>query len=308
MSTPASTSSVSPSPPVAASAAIPNQPQSASTPVSMQHDVAPPPAKPRRWRRWYFFLTCLLAGVLFVGLVAYMRELERSALHSPDYAASLSPGASVRQTARVVESVRVLKLDTVEIWTRVSSESADSSWRGSASATVEVPVKLTFGTDLSHLDEGALSFSPLMNSCVVRVPPPARIHTEVIGNQEENRVHVGWLRFRAQAGEKHLSTARRDLYEQALELRLLPEDAQRVREDTRQQVAKLMHSIVGKETTVRVIFSDEPGGAPLPSRENVPSDPSAPRRLNDGPTIHVPAASSGTNEQGEAPSGIGGSR
>jgi hypothetical protein len=244
---------------------------------------------------------------MFVGLAAYMRELENDALKTPDYAASLSPGASVIQTARVMESVRALKLVTVQITTRVSSESADSSWRGSASATVQAPVKLSFGTDLSHLGEGAVSFSPLMNSCIVRVPPPTRIATEVMGNQEENEVHVGWLRFRAQAGEKHLGIARRDLYGQALELRLLAEDAQRVREDTRTQVATLIHSIVGKEMTLRVIFADEAGGTPEPPRENVPTDPSAPP-LNGGPTIQVPSPSSVVPQQSSVPDGTGGSR
>lgn len=268
--------------------------QPAPSPTEPPRDLREPrPAiAPRGRRRWFVFLVCLLASLMFLGLAAYMRELERSALQSPDFAATLSPGASLDRTARVVESVRAMKLITVQVTTRVSSESADSSWRGSARATVEAPVRLSFGTDLSHLDEGALSFSPLMNSCVVRVPPPTRIATEVMGNQEENQVHVGWLRFRAQAGEKHLSTARRDLYEQAMDLRLLPEDAQKVREDTRIQVSTLLRSIVGKELVVRVIFSDEPGGAPEPTRRGAPLDRSDPPPPGDGPTIRVPAHSS----------------
>jgi len=222
---------------------------------SASTSAARPAAKPRRFV--FPVVIAVLALGLFAGLVSYMRALEsRAELGVAD---PLSPGASgnLLQTVRVAESVRALKLVTVQITTRVTAESSDSSWRGEASAVVGAPVRLHYGTDLSQLTNGSISFSPLLNSCVVRVPAPERIATEVIGNQEESEVHVGWLRFRAQAGQKHLGQARLDLYSQAQELRLLPADAHQVREQTREQVATLLKSIVGNETSVRVVFDDE---------------------------------------------------
>lgn len=208
-------------------------------------------------RRWFIIAVAVIGGFVFLALTAYMREMEARSLRGVSDPLLVGPAANLTQTARVAESVRSLKLVTVQITTRVTAESSDSSWRGDASATVDAPVRLHYGTDLSKLDEGAVTFSPLMNECLVRVPPPSRIATEVIGTQEESEIHVGWLRFRAQAGEKHLGQARLQLYERAQDLRLLPHDAQSVREQTREQVAKMVQGIVGKEMSVKVTFDDE---------------------------------------------------
>jgi hypothetical protein len=235
-----------------------------STPASgSSASPAPSPSfnagmsRSRPTRRWFIIAVAVVALTVFGGLIAYMREMEARSLRGVSDPLLVGPAANLVQTARVAESVRALKLVTVQITTRVTAESSDDSWRGSASAVVDAPVRLHYGTDLSKLDEGAVSFSPLMNECVVRVPPPARIATEVMGTQEESEVHVGWLRFRAQAGEKHLGLARMQLYDRAQGLRLLPQDAQSVREQTREQVAKMIKGIVGKEMGVKVRFEDE---------------------------------------------------
>lgn len=211
-------------------------------------------------RRWFFVAILLAAAGVFVALLAYMRQMEARATRGVADPLLTGPASNLAQTARVAESVRALQLVTLRITTRVTAESADSSWRGDASAIVEAPVRLHYGTDLSSLDDRAISFSPLRNQCVVRVPPPSRIATEVMGANEETEVRVGWLRFKSQAGEKHLGQARVQLYERAQDLRLLPLDAQSVREQTRSQVAKLIRGIVGDEIDVLVRFDDEAPG------------------------------------------------
>jgi hypothetical protein len=170
-----------------------------------------------------------------------------------------APTAAATNTARVLGSVRKLKLVTVELSTYVNSESDDESWRGDVRAKVSAPVKLHFGTDLSKLRAESLRASALGNSWIVTIPAPERVATEVFGEQEETDVHVGWLRSRSMSGEKHLGLARRDLYEAAQRLRLSADDVQWVRGQTREQVATLMRSIVGQWASVTVRFEDEVG-------------------------------------------------
>ncbi|MGE3107259.1 MAG: hypothetical protein AB7G11_01385 [Phycisphaerales bacterium] len=218
------------------------------------------PTHPRAARRWLVLSVAVAAALVFIALVAYMRSMEARSLKGVADPLLVGPAASLTQTARVAESVRAMKLVTVQISTRVSAQSSDSSWRGDASAIVDAPVRLHYGTDLSAISDGAISFSPLLNQCTLRVPPPHRIATEVIGTSEQSEIHVGWLRFRSQAGEKHLGQARLRLYERAQDLRLLPADAQSVREQTREQVAKLVQGIVGHDVEVQVQFEDEGTG------------------------------------------------
>jgi hypothetical protein len=196
----------------------------------------------------------IVAGVVSVRMWA----LQRSAL---DEVATLAPeqGVVTTDTARVLGSIRKLKLVTVELATHVNAESVDESWRGDVHAKVDAPVKLHFGTDLSGLKAESLRASALGNSWVVTVPAPERVATEVFGERETTDVSVGWMRSRSMSGEKHLGLARRDLYESARRLRLSEEDTQRVRAETREQVATLMRSIVGQWSSVTVRFEDEVG-------------------------------------------------
>ncbi len=194
-----------------------------------------------------------------------MRVLEHAATHDAALGAQLGPGGVLRTPAQICSTVRALKLVTVELTTTVTSRSADQNWRGDVAAAVQAPVKLSYGTDLSGLTEGGVSVSPLVNSCVIRVPAPSRIATEVLGQSETTKVDVGWGRFRSMAGEYYLGIARRDLYEQARAMSLPPADSQRVRDLTREQVAKLARSMLGEQMAVRVVFDDEPGWTIIPA-------------------------------------------
>jgi hypothetical protein len=126
---------------------------------------------------------------------------------------------------------------------------------------VQATARLAYGTDLSKLEPDDVTFDQLLRSCVVRVPPPRRIATEVFAERERAEVKVGWARFRALSGEYHLGLARRDLHQEARELALSARDAAIVREETRRQVAKLVRTLVSGAVFVRVTFDDE---APAP--------------------------------------------
>ncbi len=232
--------------------------------------AGPAPAS-RGTRRWAFPLTLgALAASLFVVLAIFMRTLEQRGALGPGLSVYESAGTSARLAAqaRVGDAVRAMKLVTVQIKTAVTVESTTESWRGDVKASVVAPVTLSYGTDLSGLSRDSVSFSPLLNSCVVRVPGPQRISTEVYSDQEQSQVQVGWLRFRSRAGEYYLGLARRDLSERAREMVLAPSDAASVRAATRGQLTSLIHSIVGKGVSVRVLFDDERGEPAPPPPES----------------------------------------
>lgn len=214
----------------------------------------------RRGRRWRSLaLIVLLAGVVAGGVALRERVMERAALE--EVAAATEEGTvRAASVARVLDSVRSLKLVTVEITSHVNSESADESWRGDVKASVDAPVKLFYGTDLSRLKRDSVRAGPLGESWIVTVPPPERVATEVFGERETTDVSVGWLRSRSMSGEKHLGLARRDLYAAARRLSLGPDDMQRVRAQTRDQVGALIKTVVGPMTWVTVRFEDEVSG------------------------------------------------
>lgn len=208
-----------------------------------------------RWLRRSTLLLLAVAGLTGGGAALRMAAIQRAALE--EIPAITPPAEPQVDTARVLDSIRSLKLVTVELTTHVNAESLDESWRGDVRARVDAPVKLHFGTDLSRLRADAIRASVLGNSWVITVPVPERIATEVFGEREQVDVSVGWLRSRSIAGEKQLGIARRDLYEAARRIRLSDEDMLRVRGQTREQVARLVRSIVGPLASVSVRFEDE---------------------------------------------------
>jgi hypothetical protein len=195
-----------------------------------------------------------LAAGLFSGLVVYMRSLERGALRSALINDQVGPSGKARPVAEVAQSIRSMKLVTVEVATTVTSDSEHDSWRGGVNATVKAPVRLLYGADLSRLR--TVAYSPLERAWLVRIPTPERIATEVCTDSEQAEVQVGWLRLRSRAGEYYLGLARRDLSERARALTLSAEDAEFVRRATREQVEGLLKRIVGTGAGVRVEFDD----------------------------------------------------
>lgn|SRR6185295_11049515 len=201
----------------------------------------------------------LVAVSLFGLLAAFQKSLESNALRR----ANLDERAGAGPESRIVEvtrAVKELKLVTVSIDTRVKVEAKDTSWRGDVVAVVEVPVKLLYGTDLSRLDGGsegsggAIAYNPLTGAYIVRVPMPERIATEVYSTEEKSEVTAGWMRLRSRAGEYYLGLARKQVADQAREMRLSNDDAEKVREATRERVQAMVKRLVGdgKEVVVRV--------------------------------------------------------
>jgi hypothetical protein len=201
----------------------------------------------------------LVAVTLFGLLASFQKSLESGALHR----ANIDERAGAGPESRIVEvtqAVKERKLVTVSIDTRVKVEAKDSSWRGDVAAVVEVPVKLLYGTDLSRLDGGStgsggtIAFNPLTGAYIVRVPMPERIATEVYSTEEKAEVSTGWMRLRSRAGEYYRGMARKQVADQAREMRLSNDDAAKVREATRERVEALVKRLVGeeKEVVVRV--------------------------------------------------------
>ncbi len=221
--------------------------------------MASTPEKPRRRVGLWAAVTGL---AVFGGLATYLHEMQEGIVSAAKAQSLLDADKPARPLAEVTQAVRAMKLVTVEIDTKVKVERGDSSWRGNVQASVEVPVRLSYGTDLSKLEMDAITFSSLLGEgrggYVVRINRPTRIATEVFSEKDAPLVSTGWLRLRSRAGEYYLSQARRDLSDQARELVLLPEDAERVEKTTKEQMAAMIRSIVGAKASVEVIFKDEP--------------------------------------------------
>lgn len=225
--------------------------------------------KPGTRAGWRFHLTLLaLSGVVFGGLVLFLRSLEHAATAA--IRDQLDPMGQPRPVAEVARAIASLKLVTVEIDSSVARTAEDDNWRGLVSARVEAPVRLLFGVDLSAMSVDRLSPSPVTGEWVVRVPPVTRIATEVFGEHERSAVQLGWARFKSIDGEPLLGEARRGLSRRARELALPPEVAERVVETTRLQVESMVRTILGPAARVRVIFDDAIEPTPLVDRGSMP--------------------------------------
>lgn len=228
-----------------------------------QPDV-PPAAKPRfTWRpRPRAVMACAMVAV-FLGLLGYLRRLEHAAADpaGAPAAGETPPLLTADRIVAIRDAVRSLKVVTVEIMTSVTSSSSDDSIWGGVNASVTAPVRLLYGTDLQNLSDKAVVFSPVHKLYSVKVPPPARISTEVLGQFEDAKVITGWMRSRKTAGEYHLGVARRDLHLRTQALTLDGEQMERVRRTTREQVEALVRKIAGGEATVTVQFEDEGAGS-----------------------------------------------
>ncbi len=204
-------------------------------------------------RSWSILV--LVAIALFASLTWSLRRAEWRAVHAVVDEHARTERLSV---AEVASAVRRLNLVTVELVTSVESESLSESWRGDVRAAVSAPAVFHYGVDLSKLEAHRIGYSPASSAYVVRVPIPKRVALEVLGQDEQFAVTTGWLRSRSMAGEYHLGLARRGLYDAAQHLTLAPEDAARVRDLSRTQIASLIGKIVGPGRVVSVAFQDEP--------------------------------------------------
>jgi len=211
--------------------------------------------------------TMLAAAAIAAGLAAYLHLAQTAALDAVRRDPRLVMDAPPRPVAEVTSAVRAMKLVTVEIDTKVKVDRGDTSWRGDVLASVEVPVRLQYGTDLSKMRVDGVNFSSVLGAerpggadlgvYVIEVPRPMRIATEIFGAQEAAEVQIGWLRLRSRAGEYYLGAARRDASDGARDLTLLPADAKRVERETLGQVEALVRALVGERAGVIVRFAGD---------------------------------------------------
>ncbi|MBK9188300.1 MAG: hypothetical protein IPM33_05015 [Phycisphaerales bacterium] len=208
--------------------------------------------------RFSTILVPLCAVSLFAALAITMRQDQQAAIASAIDQGTLD--RPPRPIAEVAAAVRAMKLITVEIDTKVKVARTHESWRGDVAASIEVPVRLHYGTDLAALADDGVTFltHPSPGVYRVRIPRAKRIATEVFSGLESIAVQTGWLRLRSRAGEYYLGVARKEAADEARELQLRPEDAQRVADVTCEQVARLVGSIVGPGPAIEVEFAPEP--------------------------------------------------
>jgi hypothetical protein len=168
-----------------------------------------------------------------------------------------------------------MQLVTVTLDSQVRVTARDESWRGNIDASIDVPVRLYFGTDFTNATIESVRLGPVVNAVIVRVPAPQRIATETFPEMERASVDTGWLRFRAIGGEQALGLARRSLGEEARRMVLRAEDQELVRDQTRERVIELVKAIAGEHATVRVDFDDAPlAPAAASAAGSTPPEPS----------------------------------
>lgn len=200
----------------------------------------------------FWILLLVLACALFGGLAMVMRSAQQEVLR---IAADSTRAAPADQVPALAQTLRALKLITIEINTTVATESTDASWRGDVMASVRAPVTLYYGVDLAGLSPADLSRSPLSGEWTIRLPAPRRLATEVRSGSEEPQVKVTGLRLRDVAGEYHLGLARVRLHERAERMTLSPEDRSRLSRATQQQIEALVRVLTGTQSPVNVEFS-----------------------------------------------------
>jgi hypothetical protein len=210
--------------------------------------------------------TIFLGGLALFGALAGYLHWQQSQFAAPSAAEQLATRERPPQLADVRQAVRAMQLVTVTLDTQVTINARDeSSWRGDVDATITVPVRLFYGTDFSLARVESLKLGPLVTAYLVRAPEPTRIATEVYPEHEESQVQTGWLRFRSIAGEYALGLARRSIGEEARRMVLRPEDAEMIRDHTRQRLTELVKAIAGEDVTVTVMFEDAAASTHVPA-------------------------------------------
>lgn len=205
----------------------------------------------RQAAAWYLAAVAAVSALLALGLYATQQSLVRGTHEATVVAARAATPAAVAR------HVRAAALITSRIETTVRAQTSNADWRGTVVATVEAPATLSFGVDLSKLDASRVRMSGIGGVCVLVVPPPVRIATEVRTGDERFAVEVGGLSLRAVGGEYQLGLARARLYEQAVRLRPNPRQHAEIRAAARAQIATVARGILGEPSVVRVVFEDE---------------------------------------------------
>jgi len=208
--------------------------------------------KRRRWIDW------ALAGLLVAAAVAIPASLLWIGREVPRLAEGPVRVEVAPPVAEVARLAREMKLITVSVDSTVRATRRDERWRGTAAATVEAPVRHSYGVDLSGLADGAFEYNYLTRGYVVTLPAPRRIASEVDGGHPtREEIAVTGTRFKKLAGMEQLHAAHKAIYDEAVRQQLPKDRGEEVRRVTREQVAAALGAIVGGDYEVRVKFEDE---------------------------------------------------
>ncbi|MBS0265494.1 MAG: DUF4230 domain-containing protein [Planctomycetes bacterium] len=204
------------------------------------------------------WVALLVGGALFAGLAYELKQQQGEILATAvQAAAQFDEEGKLRPVAQVLETTRALKLVTVTVESVVTAKVRDERWRGTATASVQAPVKYVYGVDLSGLDHDSIRRGSILGIYEISIPHPTRIATEVDGSRPvEELVEVSGSRMRSVAGEFYLGLARKAVYEQARKSSLPQEDLERVERITREQVEDLVRRFVGPEAQVSVKYQN----------------------------------------------------
>jgi hypothetical protein len=216
-------------------------------------------------------LILLVAAAIFAAVFALNAARERAVIDEARALVANTARQSV-DPQHVLTLARSMKLVTVELTTSMTVQRSAESWRGGVSASVQTPVRLHYGVDLSTLTRESIAIgSPVdgVGVLVVRIARPTRIAAEIIAGEEVTSVDVGWARTRSRAGEYYLGLARRDMPEELQKLALTPTQKAKIEAETLSRVRELITEIVGANIKVLVRYDADP---PAPS----PDQPQAP--------------------------------
>jgi hypothetical protein len=204
-------------------------------------------------------ISALVFGAAIFGGLAYLLKTQQQEVVSTasQAAAQFDTEGNLRPVATVLETTRALKLVTVTIESQVTAKVRDERWRGTASASVQAPVKYVYGVDLSGLNHESIRLGSILGIYEITIPRPTRIATEVDGGRPvEEVVEVTGSRMRSVAGEFYLGLARKAVYDEARKSTLPKKDLDQVEQITREQVEDLVRRFVGPAAEVRVKYQD----------------------------------------------------
>jgi hypothetical protein len=210
-------------------------------------------------RRGLHLLVYCALFVLVAAPVAFVVHRQHAQVAPfTDIESELDRNGRIRPVAQVLQLVRELKLITASARSTVETTVTDARWRGTASATVEAPVKYSYGVDLSSLPDESVKFNPISRSYSVTVPPPQRIAVEVdTGRPVQEVIRVSGTRFKKLAGRDQLVLALKALTDEAQRQSLPADQIAQIRETTRGQIGNLVLKVLGNEHPIRVRFNDE---------------------------------------------------
>ena len=199
-----------------------------------------------------------LVGALILLIALSMPVVVAYLAARPGSPSAATAPPATQPTAQLITATRELKLITMTVESRVRSTKIDESWRGTASATVEVPVKYYFGVDLSKIDDHSFSFNPLTRTQTLTSPPPTLIAIEVNGSHPiSERVDVTGLRFKKLSGADQLNLAQKALYDAARAQQLSKSDLDKIRLASRSQIQSALAPFLHSSTPLRVRFVDD---------------------------------------------------